>query len=158
MGDVLVGVKQRGKPSARCGRIHYRELVKALLGSAIWAGMMPLTAWCADRPLPSALPGHWANTESNDTVGLILNPDKSCELYTSRLTAPKASRACKYEFYADKTYFIYLKGADGLCGTEADFEFRYYEDLSRIDLQVGDGNQFLLEKKPAGNPAGNKGP
>lgn len=98
--------------------------------------------------LPPELAGHWFNTEQNDTVGLVLNKDKSCVLYTSRLTVPKSERACKFEFYADKTYFIYLKGTDGVCSTEADFEFRYYQDQARIDLQVGGGSQFLLSKKP----------
>lgn len=99
------------------------------------------------EPLPADLPGHWFNTENNDTVGLILNADKTCELYTSRLTAPKSQKACKYEFYKDKTYFIYLKAPDGQCSTEADFEFRYYADAHRVDLVVGDGNTFLMEKK-----------
>lgn len=125
------------------GFLYASILVVGLTGTS-WA-LSP-----ALPPLPASLIGHWFNTEENDTVGLIVNADKTCELYTSRLTSPtpRSSRACKVEFYADKTYFIYLKGADGVCSTEADFEFRYLEDQARVDLQAGADSRFLLEKKP----------
>ncbi len=101
----------------------------------------------ATAPIPPSLVGHWFNTEENDTVGLLLNADLSCELYTNRLTAPKATKACKYAFYKDNTYLIYLKGSDGVCNSAADFEFHYVENLGQVVLDVGNGSQFAMSKK-----------
>lgn len=114
-------------------------------------------------PIPASLAGHWANTENNATVGLIIQADKSCELYTERLTNPRSSRGCKVELYRDDTYLVYLKGADGQCGSDADFEFRYLKSpepgLERLDLDTGGAAHFLLERRlqsPAQTTTGKK--
>lgn len=98
-------------------------------------------------PIPVSLAGHWFNTENGATVGLIIQGDKTCEMYTERLTNPRSSRGCKVELYRDDTYLLYLKGADGQCGATADFEFRYLLSQQRLDLDTGGGAHFLLEKR-----------
>jgi hypothetical protein len=95
--------------------------------------------------VPVQLVGHWFNTQNNATVGLIIEADKSCQMYTERFTAARSSRPCKIELHKDSTYFIFLKGADGQCGTFADFQFEYLPSLERLDLNTGDGVNFLLE-------------
>jgi hypothetical protein len=114
-------------------------------------------------PIPASLAGHWANTENNATVGLIIQADKNCELYTERLTSPRSSRACKVELYRGDTYLLYLKGANGQCGANADFEFRYLKSqeasLERLDLDTGGSTHFLLERRmesPVADTAGKK--
>ncbi|HMU66285.1 MAG TPA: hypothetical protein PKE57_04030, partial [Cellvibrionaceae bacterium] len=105
----------------------------------------------------------WFNTENSATVGLIIQADKNCELYTERLTSPRSSRACKVELYRDETYLVYLKGANGQCGASADFEFRYLKSqqpsLERLDLDTGGAAHFLLERRlesPAVDTTGKK--
>ena len=98
-------------------------------------------------PIPASLVGHWFNTENTATVGLIIQADKTCEMYTERLASPRTSQACKVEFYRDNTYLVFLKGADGQCGASADFEFRYLQEAQRLDLDTGGSAKFLLEKR-----------
>lgn len=95
--------------------------------------------------LPVQLVGHWFNTENNATVGLIIEADKSCQMYTQRLTAARSSRPCKIELHRDNIYYVFLKGADGQCGASADFEFNYLPSQQRLDLNTGGGVNFLLE-------------
>lgn len=97
--------------------------------------------------IPAELVGHWFNTENNATVGLIIAADKSCQMYTERLTNPRTASPCKVEFDRDDIYLIFLKGADGQCGTSADFEFRYLRAQERLDLNAGGGANFLLEPR-----------
>lgn len=95
--------------------------------------------------LPPQLVGHWFNTENNATVGLIIEADKSCQMYTERLTAARSSRPCKIEQHRDTVYYVFLKGADGQCGASADFEFNYLPSQQRLDLNTGGGVNFLLQ-------------
>lgn|GEM_PF-4949006 len=148
-------------------------LLILLCTSVAWAGAeqtgatsaAPFGAKSAEAlpPIPASLAGHWFNTENSATVGLIVQADKSCELYTERLTSPRSSRGCKVEYYRDNTFLIYLKGADGQCGSAADFEFRYLKSsdpaLERLDLDTGGDAHFLMAKRlesPSPSPAENK--
>lgn len=148
-------------------------LLILLCTSVAWAGAeqtgatsaAPFGAKSAEAlpPIPASLAGHWFNTENSATVGLIVQADKSCELYTERLTSPRSSRGCKVEYYRDNTFLIYLKGADGQCGSAADFEFRYLKSsdpaLERLDLDTGGDAHFLMAKRlesPSPIPAENK--
>lgn len=97
--------------------------------------------------IPAELVGHWFNTENNATVGLIIAADKTCQMYTERLTNPRSASPCKVEFDRDDTYLIFLKGADGQCGSSADFEFKYLRAQKRLDLNTGGGANFLLEPR-----------
>jgi hypothetical protein len=97
--------------------------------------------------IAASLIGHWFNSENNSTVGLIIQADKTCEMYTERLTNPRSSRGCKVEFFRENRYLIFLKGADGQCGASADFEFRHLESQQRLDLDTGGDVHFLLEKR-----------
>ncbi|HEY6528565.1 MAG TPA: hypothetical protein VIZ65_07710 [Cellvibrionaceae bacterium] len=105
--------------------------------------------------IAAGLIGHWFNSENNSTVGLIIQADNTCEMYTERLTNPRSSRGCKVEFYRENRYLIFLKGTDGQCGASADFEFRYIESQQRLDLDTGGDVHFLLEKRQQ-SPLSNK--
>jgi transposase InsO family protein len=96
--------------------------------------------------LPEDLLGHWRNQEASGELGLVIRADKNCDIYTQQPNQPRSTRGCKVEFYADTTYFVYLKGADGKCATDPDFEFRYLQADKRLDLDVGNGGRFLLQK------------
>ena len=148
-------------------------LLMLLFTSVAWAGAeqtgatsaAPFGAKSAEAlpPIPASLAGHWFNTEHNATAGFVIQADKSCELYTERLTSPRSSRGCKVEYYRDNTFLIYLKGTDGQCGSAADFEFRYLKSadasLERLDLDTGGEAHFLLARRlesPATSPVENK--
>ncbi len=108
---------------------------------AVSAAALPAQADNLEQP---AL-GTWINETQGNAVGLELLTGEECNLFTERLLQPRSIRACKYETLEDGSYGIFLVGKDGLCGSEADFDFYYDHQAPLIRLNVG-GTELLLHK------------
>ncbi len=95
-----------------------------------------------------ALLGNWENLTQGDLVGLTLTDSEHCNLYLERALKPRTDRACKYEAFEDR-YLIFLVNEQGLCGTEADFEFIHEPEAPLLRLIIG-GAEVMLRRVPAG--------
>lgn len=89
--------------------------------------------------------GVWSNNTRGDIVGIEIINQTECQLFIERLLKPRTIRACKYEAF-EEVFLIFLVQENGLCGQEADFEFRYYPETTTIHLYTGH-NPILLTKE-----------
>ncbi len=136
------------------GRWICTGLALSLLASPAAFGLSPLPK---TMPLPPNLLGHWVSAQGAYTIGLMLQSDGQCQLYTDRLTAPKAQKKCRYEYYQDTTYWVFLYDEKGSCSTSADFEFAFNSRNETVFLNIGSSIPVEMHKKQEGNTSGGTG-
>ncbi len=91
---------------------------------------------CANLKQPQdPMLGTWENLEHGDRVTLALKPEGLCAITVERALANPKQHSCKFEPYNDR-FLIFLVKEDGLCGSEADFEFIYSPAEPLIDFIV----------------------
>jgi hypothetical protein len=101
------------------------------------------------------LPGTWENRYQGDLVGLQLQVGETCELYLERALQKRSTRACRYvklqgeSLDVEQRFQIFLKNAEGQCGTEPDFEFIFETASPLIRLQTGNSEVLLQKISPA---------
>lgn len=88
--------------------------------------------------------GHWENVTRGDLVGLELKDKEHCNLYIERALQQRTNRACKYEPFDDR-FLIFLFNEQGVCNTEADFEFIYEPEAPLVRLLIS-GSEIALQK------------
>ncbi len=88
--------------------------------------------------------GSWENATNGDIMGLTLIDGKQCSIYVERALQKRSVRACKYEPFEDR-YLVFLVNEQGVCGSEADFEFVYEAQAPLIRLLVGQSEIILQQ-------------
>lgn len=113
-------------------------LLRTFLLIAALVGASP-TLHAQDHPI-----GAWENLTRGDLVGLELKDTENCNLYLERALGKRTDRRCRYEPFEDR-YLIFLYNEQGVCNSDADFEFIYEPEAPLVRLVIA-GSEVALQK------------
>jgi hypothetical protein len=107
---------------------------------------IPLLISCTHMSVkPDSMLGTWENVTNGDRVALVLKANHQCDLLVERAFKQPSSRRCQFEKFQER-FLLFLVKEDGLCGSNADFEFVYEESAPLIHFIVSD-SEILMNKQ-----------